>query len=674
MVKYTLPLSYIFVFNIQLVFGCVFPDDLQGQTWYTNIRATTRTAIYFRSGVMEYEEQQTEQDYVMKEYESVCVQMVALNKYMIRLESKEYQCVNFVRRSSSVMQIKYSRRSSFNSSDSCENRNLELSPWLFILYSSLWNDFTICPFSGGYNMKIKEPNGLDHACNFIDLPMRLESECLTGEAITFDFRTKHCIRSLPMTVTQRAICVTHWRNDGDVITVLRAPDTDTVWILRIPARKSISDITTMLLMTDVTCEPGRDVRFYTLELEMIVQNTLCTDEHKNCDILPCSQHFESQCLQTCGKCDPNIYPTSCDFPKRFRGNWLIRDNFGTSAVNISSSQIRINRVGTFSCTEFDDTPRRKKQYTTLTFFSNGCRPRYTCLAFKTLNRNVLGLAVSQSTVWPFRTTEVGSTLCESSNFHGDPAPLRDTFRSFNDVFQPLISTSKILNPVTCPIPSSYQFNVTFMNGTTCSGAFYKLCHDTSVLRFEFYNCPYDRFVIDFSCLGTIASRYWEKNIIIDNINVSGDTRCLISSEVEPARMLMFPSGECDKYSWSNTEVGLRAPLLSISVTPELHSCRAPSTVTSTKLGDFVLEPINDAWRAVQNNDVDVTSNDGTHAELITHKHRHHKSHSTTQQTYNVVTDDGRSSVRTRKSSSGAKMSGISSYLLALHVLVYLLRQ
>ena len=640
--KHIIPISYVFVFNIQLVFCCVFPDDFQGQTWFTNIRATTKTAIYFRSKIMEHEDLQTKQDYVERQYEYTCVSMVALNKYIVVNKAGEFRCVHFIKRSKSIMQLKYSKFSKNDSdSDLCSHRRLELHPWLLIHYPSLQKEFTLCPISGGYNMKIKLPDGTDHPCNFIDLPMRFESECLKGEAISFYFRSKHCIGSLPMAVSQRALCVTHWRSDGDVIVILRDPDNDSVWCLRIPARNSYSDRTRMLLFTDGTCETATGVKFYTLELELVVQNTLCTDEHENCHLLPCSQHFESQCLQNCGKCNPNVYPTSCDFPKRYRGDWLIQDSYGTSAVSISNSRVSVDRLGSFNCIDFDDSPsRRFKQFTTLTFFINGCRPRYTCLAFKSLNDNILGFSVSQSKVWPLPSDQTGAMTCDPSSFHGDPAPLRDTFRSFSDVFKPLVSTSRIMSPVTCPFQSTYQFNATFSNGTICGGAFYKMCQEESILRVQFHQCPSAKHVVDeYSCLGTVESKYWERILLIHNINNDSDTRCLISSDVEPRRMIMLPSGECDKYSWTNSDAGLRSPILDLQITPLQESCRQLTTTqTVTKL-QHLPQPINDAWKVSRDAGEDMTSYYHGDVNLVTHKHRHHKGIHTSTQTYRVITAD-----------------------------------
>ncbi|WAR23005.1 hypothetical protein MAR_036674, partial [Mya arenaria] len=291
----------------------------------------------------------------------------------------------------------------------CDSNNIIKSPWLWISLELMRKEFSVCPFSGGYNMKIKDKGGIDHACNFIDLPMRFESECLRGEGMTFDLRTEHCIGALPMRKTQN-------------------------------------------------------------------------------------------CLRTCSMCDPNTYPTACDFPKRFRGKWFLNDNFGVSDVNITTSKMRVERIGNFNCISFHDSPPRKsKQFTTLSFFSNGCRPRYTCIRFKTLNSNVLGLGISQSRVWPLPNghRQVGASVCELSNFKEDHAPIRDTFRTNSDIFKPIVSLVNNINSMQCPFHNSFVFNATLNNGTVCNGAFFKRCNESSHLLFIFHKCPYEYLSVEY---------------------------------------------------------------------------------------------------------------------------------------------------------------------------------
>jgi hypothetical protein len=153
----------------------------------------------------------------------------------------------FVQRGESVIQMKSSMPSDKPSSVLCDDRQVQLDPSLLVSYDMSQKEFQVCPFAGGYNMKLRDKGGTAHPCNSMELPMRFESECHKGEGITIDFRIDHCASNIPMSVTQKAICVTSWRQDGDVLTILRAPGTNILWCLRIPARRSFDGKTMMIL-------------------------------------------------------------------------------------------------------------------------------------------------------------------------------------------------------------------------------------------------------------------------------------------------------------------------------------------------------------------------------------------------------------------------------------------
>lgn len=598
----------LFAISISAAYCCIFPDNLQGETWYTHIRENTRTAIYFRESTLEHQQEETDLNYISDEWESQCIKMVDVNKYIISHANGTYACIAFVLRSYSVIQLMHSDTSVKYSSFLCEERQLKMDPWLLVSFTRSRTEFTVCPFSGGYNMKIKDKVQVDHPCNFMDLPMRFEIECLTGEGAIFDFRTHHCISDLPMNQVQRALCVTSWRQDGDVLTVLRNPDTDALWCLRIPARGSFDGKTRMILYTDLTCKDEANTMYFTLELELVSQHSLCMDEHSGCERLPCTDYFESQCLKSCGKCDPNVYPTSCDFPRKIRGEWYLNDVHGKASANISGSRLLYDRVGTFNCITFPNSPpsRKTKQFTTVSFFNNGCRPRYTCAAFNRMNANVYGIALSQSKVWPLRKghDDVWSEICDTDNFHGDPTPIRDSFRTFNDVFKPMISKPETITRQPCPINASYIFNATFSTGRTCRGSLYKFCNQPSVMHFQFENCPIaEHQSQDFACIGTVDSKYWEHIILLQSQLNSHDTFCLAKSDIEPGRFIFLPSGECDQFTWTYVNVGLRTAKLDILVTPENHSCRSLATptvvsvLTTTVSSAQALQPLNDAFKS-----------------------------------------------------------------------------
>ncbi|XP_053394731.1 uncharacterized protein LOC128555676 [Mercenaria mercenaria] len=642
--------SLICVICLSVAYCCVFPKYLQGTTWHKNIRRSTRMAIYFRENIMEYQQENTELNYITDEWEDRCYQMNDVNKYILIHENQTYSCIMFIKRSESVIQLKYSSISEQISSSLCEDRLLKLDTWPLVSFEKSKKEFQTCPFSGGYNMKIKDNTGTDHPCNFMDLPMRFESECHKGEGITIDFRTNHCIGDLPMSQREQALCVTSWRQDGDVLTILRTLDSGKFWCLRIPARRIFDGKTIMILYVDLTCSGEKDSLYYNLELELVSQNSLCLDEHNGCNRLPCTDYFTSQCLRSCGQCDPNVYPTSCDYPRKIRGEWFLNDAFGQSTVNVSGSRLTYERVGTFSCVTFPDSPpsRKTKRFTTVSFFNNGCRPRYTCAAFQRISSNVYGFALSQSKIWPLPTghENIWSDICNTDNFYGDPEPVGDTFRTFNNAFKPMVTKSKPVTEIQCPLDASYLFNATFQTGGTCAGRLFKICQEQSHIQLQYENCPFTEHQFqDFNCIGVIDSKYWERIILLQNRLHFQNTSCLILSDVEPGRVILLPSGECDQFTWTYVNVGIRNATVDMIVTPEIQTCRNVETTTpavdlhkpkTTAQARF--KPLQDAYiseRYSKTHETDINK-----SAKSTHKHRH-QNHQTTSPSsvYKVAQND-----------------------------------
>lgn len=646
--------------SLTVVYCCVFPRYLTDTTWHKNIQSSIRTIINFHDNVIEFQLENTKLNYISSEWEDKCYQMIDVDKYIVIHENNTYSCIEFIKRGNSVIQIKLSRTSDKFSTMLCEDRQIKLDPILLVSFDMSKKDFQDCPFTGGYNMKLTAKDGSEHPCNSMELPMRFESECHKGEGITFDFRKDHCVGNIPVSVLQKVICVTSWREGGDVLTILRAPDTNRLLCLRIPARSSFDSKTVMLLYTDPTCNENSDNQYYSLELELINQYSLCLDEHNSCNKLPCYDSFTSQCLRSCGQCDPNVYQTICDYPRKIRGEWLINDVHGRNIVNISGSQLHYDRVGSFTCVTFPDSPpsRKMKQFTTVSFFSNGCRPRYTCVAFKRMRSNIYGFAISQSKVWPLQNghANVWSEICSTNNFYGDPKPVGDTFRTYNDVFKPMMTKTNTISGITCPLSSSYLLNATFQTGGTCSGHLFKVCKKQSHIHIQYDNCPMvSKKFEEFKCISMIDGKYWEKIILLQRNDEKNDTVCIILSDLEPGRILMLPSGECDQFTWTYVNVGLRKPSLDMIVTPEIQSCRpveatTPSVILpKTSTSQTYNELLKDAFKS-RNSTENATR----------HKHRH-QNHKTSTPSFQYK------DVETIVSSSTTKLYLSSSYLYTIYI-------
>ncbi|KAL3857237.1 hypothetical protein ACJMK2_011929 [Sinanodonta woodiana] len=604
-------LLFILVLTLvrHLVSLCVFPEYLQPHAWHTHIRTSTgrRTAVNFREHIMEMQEQDTETGRVFYTERRLCENLLDRGRFFIKHRDnygqEKFGCIEFVIRSRSITQIKMSHLTDKPLSSSCDENEQKWDPWLLVSYPLMKQEFTTCPLSGGYNMKIKDGFGNVHGCNFMNVPMRFESECLTGEGITFDFRSSDCSNFLPMDIVQKAVCIAHWSQEGNVYIVLRKSGQDDLWCLRFPPRTEHINEMFAYLYTDLACvspsSQNNSAMNYTLLLETIFLNNLCSDEHSNCAGLPCNEYIKQQCPKTCRACDPNISPPTCSFPRRLLGEWLLRDQFGAKYVNLSESYFHIESFGTFKCVSFLDSPSRDERlFTTLSLFTNGCRPKLTCVGFHKFSRSVMGYSLSQSDTWSIKGSNLGTDICNRGRFQPDPAPITDTYRTFRDIYKPILQMANEIPLQPCGLKNSYIFNAVFADGNMCQGLIYPHCRNDTKIRIEFKDCNSIPDFVDYKCAAVYKGHYWEKIVLMENINDLEDVRCLIFSDLEPKRILMLHAAQCDKYSWTYTNAKMRIPIIDFNVTVENLPCRTIPMPT-----ELYPIPVNDGWQGNSNDEI-----------------------------------------------------------------------
>ena len=546
---------------------CVIPDIFRGHAWkYRKLQyGHAHSTVTFAADEIIFKNEEDQS--VTKQ---ACVEMVDIRKYIFKeiVNSNEvYKCIEIVARSKSIIQLKSSISSSVKSRSLCSHAQMELDPWLLVSYETVNHDFGACPFSGGFNMKILDKNGVNHGCNYMELPMRFESDCLAGEGITFSFREDECTGFIPMSVFQKTMCIASWHQNFHIFVVIRTLDQDNkLMILRLPKRLSSKHDhhLNMHLFMDLIAFDTPDIdlshNFYKLILEKVVQKSLCADEYSNCPYKECSAYIEKQCPKSCGLCDVNKPLPVCSFPRRFRGTWYMQDTDGVHNVNISDSVFSVQSVGSFNCIQYEDSPPSKERiYTTETIFSNGCRPRFTCISFRRLSQSVISYAISQSYTWPFTHSNPGSAICKSDRFQPDGQPIGDKFRNYADTHKPLLPVSRSLHAVNCRLDSAYNFDAVIKNKGNCSGQLYQDCKNSSLIRIDYSNCRLYPSIKTYACAARFKDRYWETLTILQNIHESKESLCLVVSTMKEGRALLMPTSQCDKYSWQFVDNKLRTP-------------------------------------------------------------------------------------------------------------------
>ncbi|XP_033747800.1 uncharacterized protein LOC117332858 [Pecten maximus] len=569
---------------------CAFPYIFRDIQWYYKIAvsASERTKIVFTNNAVTFTRQQLPSEYVIKRVMYKCEEMADMNKFILKSSEDdgmtEFKCLEIIERSKSVMQFRESKGQATKSLSLCNQDSLVLDPWIAVSYNHILTDYSPCPLNAGFNMKIADRNGNDHGCNFMDLPMRFESDCLGGEGMVLDFRKHECTSFLSTEILQKTICVTHWIHGNYLFAVVRKHGSGDIWCLRFPSRR-IGKNFKAELFTDIICPDdspsNHNVNFFTLYLEKVVQMELCADEYSQCSRKPCMSYIRDQCHKSCGKCKVDEPLPICSFPRRFRGEWYLATSQQEN-VNISESVMQIGSIGHFKCVAYPDSPPSKERtYTTISLFENGCRPRYTCLDLKRISPSVIGFSISQSFVWPLNDEHPGKSICNTERFEPDDEPIGDRYRSSPNAAKPILPISRTLVPTSCHLKSVHNYLVQIKSTTHCRGRMYQDCKNSSLIRMEFNRCRIQQEPLNFMCVASFKGRYWEKLLILVNLDNIYDSKCLAFTSLKPTEALMLQSSQCDMYAWSYYDAAIRPAYMHFQLEPQAETCKNIPFPTTT---------------------------------------------------------------------------------------------
>ncbi|XP_071093329.1 uncharacterized protein [Haliotis cracherodii] len=569
--------------------ACDLPDFMQTQNstqaWYSHVRHDRpgSRVIAVQGGTISIRD-------TFRATEDHWNCTVALkDKYVVQKDQGSNQmlfsCVKFYRRSKSIVQVAWSQSGKLDPEHLCSETSLTPDPWLLVAFNVLESDFSPCSVSGGFNMKIEDSYGKRNPCNLMDLPMRLESDCLAGEGVTFNFRSQNCLPLVSMRIVQETLCVASWSSRRSHFSVLRKHNVDNVWCLRIPRREHHT--MHAILFTDAACVETDDhemetVTYLNLFLERVVYNNLCADEYPECADMPCNSYTRRQCMKTCRACDPRRPAAICSYPRNYRGLFTLVDRDGTKAVEITESMMTIQHVGTFQCMVFSGSPSASKHiYSTVSVTQNGCRPRYNCVKLKKLGPSVLAYSLSQSLVWPIVDAQLSASACDKRKFTADLDPISDLYRSHFDTKKPIVAEYPRPLSVACNLTSAYTIQATFQDGHICPGSMYEDCKEHSRLRMDFTECLSAPLINEYKCIAVFEGQYWEKIVLIQNTIDESDARCIVFNHLKKLEALIMRAGECDKLSWRFAKNDVRKALVTLQIRQDMFPCKNLPSVDRT---------------------------------------------------------------------------------------------
>jgi len=284
-----------------------------------------------------------------------------------------YSCVEFIRRSDTVVQLRESvttwttARFRETSCNGGSGMTLTLDDWVLVDYGlAFLVSAEPCPFAdGGFSIRMFDKLYGRGICDAFNDETRVESRCSADEddRIHFRFRYWECLpKGLGMDVDQAAYCLASWSDDDSGVfayTLLRHHRDHRTWCLRYPAlsvsrqstsaagqlhrsftaylfrdafcdRSRTSVATARYMMIDFVPSPyhvGNDAnRSSSVEEDGLLDgHLLCRDDYEACDFWrqPCRHAGSAQmlsCSRRCGICNDDR-PAVCQLPQHLRGHW-----------------------------------------------------------------------------------------------------------------------------------------------------------------------------------------------------------------------------------------------------------------------------------------------------------------------------------------------------------------
>lgn len=457
----------------------------------------------------------------------VCVKVFDDDRYLVGQtghgsSTNQFLCVQFLRRSTNVVQMRCSAPSDRLNVTLCLDEALVLDPWVLVNQGGPGGHQSRLPCSlrGGFTVRIYDRGTKLRVCDGFRGEIRIESDCFQGDGMRFYFRHQSCLpESLYMYVVQRVFCVASWSDGPHTFTLLRHDHLEYMWMLRFPV--VLEDSVTAYLLTDLVADTTDVIKtsgnYFRLDVVRDIPvpvTSLCVDDGDVCSVWrdPCKSGPEMslRCPRTCNVCNATR-PTICRLPAEVRDHW----DDGTEgrdrmSVEIDATTVTVTSghvIERFHCIQWQFPVARKVANKFLTDhllvseFKDGCRPRYTCARILKKSTSVLFFRLSQSASWPLTSSPSDPIDCRGFSFpHDEDQEAVDPGHFRLQRFRLLYAKNKH-SPVNCHLPSDMKnYHVTFRDGSDCVG---RLVEAEVPTRFRLIltGCPINKTeASSFECL------------------------------------------------------------------------------------------------------------------------------------------------------------------------------
>ncbi|XP_052802818.1 uncharacterized protein LOC128233008 [Mya arenaria] len=420
--------SVLMLYVVCGVRACKFPRYLETSAmWMTHNEHGNQNKGYFTDQFMKASRCDGGNCY---QYQRKCLSKHSDDKFEVQHTTVKpnsppmYLCMQILRRSDSIIQIRESSELYYRSPNACSEKHLILDNWPMVTSENFEKQKIACPFSGGYNIRFHSSDN-EPKCATEIIPPRLESECEAGDGMTINFQSEACrIPALEMAKVQPIYCAATWTFNNFTFVILRPQSDDfKAWCMRIKGTDMNKKIEHGEIFIDFVCAPGdgsgtiRETSNYlSIEFEQRIISSTCADSYSFCDDRRlCKQEMYSiHCRKFCNYCTGD--PSMCSFPGSLQGTWLERFHETEWRLDVEFYSLSMTGRGRFQCHEKDEHDFLNNTMLLQTF-NNGCFPRYACLEVRKHAPSILEYRLSNRVGWPIKSWDtLKDDVCDDSMF------------------------------------------------------------------------------------------------------------------------------------------------------------------------------------------------------------------------------------------------------------------
>lgn len=445
-----------------------------------------------------------------------------------------YLCMEFLRRSDAVLQLRTSRFAFRLDPHLCSQSELILDPRPLVdrRHSARGSDG--CQLAGGYDMSLYDRRHHRGVCDALDAETRLEAACGGSDddehLIHFRFRYDFCVPSgLSMRSDRVTRCAAEWVTDDDVFTVLVAASNNgdhlDAWCLRRP-RRTFGRPFTAFLFRRLVCDDRpvaelADALMVTMQRSEDWGRSLCEDDYEGCawkDRADCTR--TADCARSCAACNDS-HPANCLFSVPLHGHW--RSANGVTSLSVDGGSLDLTVVGgnsrarsttRYECVDWQSqgsgssdsqmfADHATDEQLVVTRPGNGCRPRYACVRFQYSNKDeryplVIHFSISSSQPWPIYGRLECASLRQTTSVERYSLMLSNSTRNRHYV-----------DCVVSSLPLAVDFVVTFQHELLqrCIARIEQTVDDDNgrYFRLMLYGCSSKNVTYDVRCLDRVQS-------------------------------------------------------------------------------------------------------------------------------------------------------------------------